>query len=75
MFAAVSRSFNSLEVPNYRRYFAGQVVSISGNWMQIVAEMWLIVREEIKAQPHVRALTEFLASYIRDTMSSAAPGT
>src|SRR3712207_6303103 len=30
--------------PNYRRYFAGQVVSISGNWMQIVAEMWLIVQ-------------------------------
>ena len=31
-------------VPNYRRYFAGQAVSISGNWMQIVAEMWLIVQ-------------------------------
>jgi DNA-binding transcriptional LysR family regulator len=41
----------------------------------LTSEMWLIVREEIKAQPHVRALTEFLASYIRDTMSSAAPGT
>ena len=31
-------------VPNYRRYFAGQVVSITGNWMQNVAEMWLIVK-------------------------------
>jgi MFS family permease len=41
--AGVRRTFNSLSVPNYRRYFAGQVVSISGNWMQIVAEMWLIV--------------------------------
>jgi len=30
-------------VPNYRRYFAGQVISISGNWMQNVAEMWLLV--------------------------------
>ena len=29
------RSFISLEVPNYRRYFAGQVVSLAGNWMQI----------------------------------------
>jgi MFS family permease len=42
--AAIDRTFSSLRVPNYRRYFAGQVVSISGNWMQIVAEMWLIVQ-------------------------------
>jgi MFS family permease len=41
--AALDRTFSSLRVPNYRRYIAGQVVSISGNWMQIVAEMWLIV--------------------------------
>ena len=44
MSAGVRRTFHSLSVPNYRRYFAGQVVSISGNWMQIVAEMWLIVQ-------------------------------
>jgi MFS family permease len=42
--AALDRTFSSLRVPNYRRYIAGQVVSISGNWMQIVAEMWLIVQ-------------------------------
>jgi MFS family permease len=42
--AALDRTFSSLKVPNYRRYFGGQVVSISGNWMQIVAEMWLIVQ-------------------------------
>jgi MFS family permease len=40
----IERTFTSLRVPNYRRYFAGQVVSVSGNWMQIVAEMWLIVQ-------------------------------
>ena len=44
MSAALDRTFLSLKVPNYRRYFAGQVVSISGNWMQIVAEMWLVVK-------------------------------
>lgn len=33
----------SFQVPNYRRWFAGQLVSISGNWMQIVAEMWLVL--------------------------------
>jgi MFS family permease len=42
--ATIDRTFSSLRVPNYRRYFAGQVVSISGNWMQNVAEMWLIVQ-------------------------------
>jgi MFS family permease len=41
--AALSRSFDSLAVPNYRRYFAGQIVSLSGNWMQMVAEVWLIL--------------------------------
>jgi MFS family permease len=40
---ALRRSFTSLSVPNYRRYFVGQVISLSGNWMQLVAEMWLIL--------------------------------
>ena len=44
MSAGLQRTFSSLSVPNYRRYFTGQVISISGNWMQIVAEMWLIVQ-------------------------------
>ena len=44
MTAALRRSVSSLEVPNYRRYFAGQIVSLSGNWMQMVAEMWLILQ-------------------------------
>jgi MFS family permease len=41
---ALRRTFGSLGVRNYRLYFAGQVVSVSGNWMQRVAEMWLIVQ-------------------------------
>jgi MFS family permease len=40
---ALARTFDSLSIPNYRRYFTGQVVSISGNWMQTVAEIWLIL--------------------------------
>ena len=43
MTAALKRTVGSFEVPNYRRWFAGQLVSISGNWMQIVAEMWLVL--------------------------------
>jgi MFS family permease len=42
--AGVRRTFASLSIPNYRRYFSGQVVSITGNWMQTVAEMWLMVQ-------------------------------
>jgi MFS family permease len=41
---ALRRSLHSLSIPNYRRYFVGQVVSITGNWMQIVAESWLVLR-------------------------------
>jgi molybdate transport repressor ModE-like protein len=38
------------------------------------AELWLIVREDIKGEPHVRAFTEFLAGYVRDTFAaSTAP--
>lgn len=43
MSAALRRSFNSLEVPNYRRYFAGLLVSLSGTWMQTVAALWLVL--------------------------------
>lgn len=43
MTAALRRSFDSLSVPNYRRYFTGQVVSLSGNWCQTVAEVWLVL--------------------------------
>jgi MFS family permease len=41
--AALRRSFNSLEIPNYRRYFAGQLISLSGTWMQTVAAIWLVL--------------------------------
>jgi len=34
---------------------------------EIKAELWLIVREEQKAEPHVRAFTEFIANYVRAT--------
>jgi MFS family permease len=41
--AALKRSFDSLAVPNYRRYFVGQLISLSGTWMQTVAALWLIL--------------------------------
>jgi len=42
--ASLRRPFRSLSIANYRRYFTGQVISVSGNWMQTVGEMWLILR-------------------------------
>ncbi len=43
MTEALGRSFASLRIPNYRRYFVGQLASLSGNWMQMVAEIWVIL--------------------------------
>ena len=39
---------------------------------ELRAEMWLIVREAAKNQPHVRAFTDFLAGYIRQTLGAVA---
>lgn len=36
-------TFVSLRVRNYRLYFIGQVVSVSGSWMQRVAQSWLVL--------------------------------
>ncbi len=36
-------TFAALSVPNYRRYFAGQAVSLIGTWMQMTAQAWLVL--------------------------------
>ena len=36
-------TFSALHTPNYRRYFAGQGVSLVGTWMQTVAQGWLVL--------------------------------
>jgi MFS family permease len=38
-----ARTFDSLRVRNYRFYFFGQVVSVSGTWMQQIAQAWLVL--------------------------------
>ena len=37
------RTFRSLAVRNYRLFFLGQLVSVSGTWMQQVAQSWLVL--------------------------------
>jgi MFS family permease len=41
---AVGRvTFAALAIPNYRRYIAGQSVSLIGTWMQMAAQSWLVL--------------------------------
>lgn len=39
-----SRTFASLAVPNYRRYFFGALLSNVGTWIQRVAQDWLVLQ-------------------------------
>ena len=36
-------TFRSLHNRNYRYYFVGQIISVSGTWMQRIAQAWLIL--------------------------------
>ncbi|MGH9007675.1 MAG: MFS transporter [Acidimicrobiales bacterium] len=36
-------TFSALGVPNYRRYFFGQTISLVGTWMQTTAQAWLVL--------------------------------
>jgi MFS family permease len=36
-------TFAALAVPNYRRYYAGQAISLIGTWMQMTAQAWLVL--------------------------------
>ena len=37
-----SRTFSALRHSNFRWYFGGQLISISGSWMQVLAQGWLV---------------------------------
>ncbi len=39
----LGRTFSAFAVPNFRLYFTGQVISVSGSWMQRVAQAWLVL--------------------------------
>lgn len=41
---SAAATFRSLKVRNYRLFFWGQSVSLTGTWMQAVAQTWLVVR-------------------------------
>jgi MFS family permease len=39
-----SRTFAALRVRNFRLYFIGQLISVSGTWMQSLAQGWLVLQ-------------------------------
>lgn len=41
--AAGRQAFSSLKVRNFRLYITAQLISVSGTWMQSVAQAWLIL--------------------------------
>ena len=43
MTRVVRVTFAALSVPNYRRYYAGQSISLIGTWMQMTAQSWLVL--------------------------------
>jgi MFS family permease len=40
---AIHQTFSSLRIRNYRLYFTAQLISVSGTWMQTVAQAWLVL--------------------------------
>ncbi|MBZ0277166.1 MAG: MFS transporter, partial [Anaerolineae bacterium] len=37
-----TRTLSALRYTNFRLYFFGQIISVSGTWMQAVAQGWLV---------------------------------
>ncbi|HLJ08258.1 MAG TPA: MFS transporter, partial [Acidimicrobiia bacterium] len=42
--ALSARTFSSLHNRNFRLYMIGQAISLSGTWMQTVAQAWLVLK-------------------------------
>ena len=41
---AATRGFQSLRVRNFRLFWTGQVISLTGTWMQTTAQAWLVLK-------------------------------
>ncbi len=57
---ALPQSLRALSSPDFRRYYAGQAVSMIGTWIQSVALMWLAYR--LTGSTHFTGLVGFLQS-------------
>lgn len=41
---AASRGFQSLRIRNFRLFWTGQIISVTGTWMQTTAQAWLVLK-------------------------------
>ena len=72
MTEAARRTFTSLRRHrNYRLFFAGQVISVSGTWMQNVATAWLVL--QLTGSPFAVGLL-VLCQFLPFTLLSLAAG-
>ena len=39
----LTATFSALAIRDYRRYAFGQTISVSGTWMQKLAQSWLVL--------------------------------
>src|SRR5574341_2271646 len=53
-------TFSALRHRNYRLYFFGQMVSLTGTWMQNVAQSWLVY--QLTGSPLYLGLVSFASS-------------
>ncbi len=42
--SAAARGFEALRVRNFRLFWIGQVISVTGTWMQTTAQAWLVLK-------------------------------
>jgi MFS family permease len=56
--SVVSRTFGSLAIYNYRLFWFGQLISLSGTWMQTTAQAWLVL--ELTNSPVALGTVTFL---------------
>ncbi|HMA38257.1 MAG TPA: MFS transporter [Chloroflexia bacterium] len=41
---AITRGFRALAIRNYRLFWIGQLISLTGTWMQTTAQAWLVIQ-------------------------------
>jgi MFS family permease len=53
----------ALRSRNYRLFFAGQIVSLAGTWLSMVATSWLVYRLAHESRPHQETLLLGLVNF------------
>ena len=63
------RTFASLRRHrNYRLFFAGQIVSVSGTWMQNIAAAWLVLQLTDSGRKLLRSTRKLRTAWLAERM-------